>query len=108
MSMETLSSGTGESCFTDPDGIRASVRDHERWARADRISAENCAVARLLVSSDFPSFALKPLHLIRGITRRGRRNLWHSAEFTSMGSTLPAARLDVSLTDVGSLGRAEG
>jgi hypothetical protein len=84
MSMETLSSGTGEFRFTDPDVIRAWTRDHKR--------------------RDF-------LGLIRGIIRQGRRNLSYCAKFTLMESTLLAAagavaRIDVDRTIIG--GTAEG
>lgn len=84
MSMETLSSGTGELRFTDPDVIRAWMRDHKR--------------------RDF-------VGLIQQIIRQGRRNLRYCAKFTSMESTLVAAagavsRIDVARVIIG--GTAEG
>jgi hypothetical protein len=78
MSMETLSSGTGEFRFTGPDVIRAWTRDHKR--------------------RDF-------VGLIREIIPRGRWNLWPCAKFTLVESTPLAAstvsRIDVDRTIIG-------
>lgn len=84
MSMETLSSGTGEFRLSDPGVIRAWTRDHKR--------------------RDF-------VGLIRGFIREGQRNLWYRAKFTLMESTLLAAAGAVSGIDVDQIiigGTAEG
>jgi len=109
--METLSSGTGEFRFTDPDVIRAWMRDHKRRDFVDKTFTEADAAARFVqdggyVSFDFSSFTCGPLDLIREIIRQGRRNLWYCAKFTLMESTLLAAagavsRIDVDRTIIG-------
>jgi acyl CoA:acetate/3-ketoacid CoA transferase alpha subunit len=110
--METLASGVGEFRFTDPDVIRAWMRDHKRRDFVDKTSTEADAVARFVkdgdyVSFDFSSFTRGPLGLIREIIRQGRRNLWYCAKFTLMESTLLAAAGAVSRIDVGFMGLGE-
>src|SRR6266446_2524942 len=109
MSMETLSSGTGEFRFTDPDVIRAWMRDHKRRDFVDKTCSESDAVSRLVtdgdyISFDFSSFTRGPLGLIREIIRQRRRNLWYCAKFTLMESTLLAAAGALARIDVGFMG----
>src|SRR5437867_2408152 len=106
MSMDILSSGTGEFRFTDPDVIRAWMRDHKRRDFVDKTCSETDAVSRFVkdgayISFDFSSFTRGPLGLIREIIRQGRRNLWYCAKFTLMESTLLAAAGAVARIDVG-------
>ena len=107
--METLHEGAGEFRFTDPDAVRAWMRDHKRREFVDKTLTEADAVRRSVadgdyVSFDFSSFTRGPLALIREIIRQGRRDLWYCAKFTLMESTLLAAAGAVSRIDVGFMG----
>jgi len=107
--MEYLHEGAGEFRFTDPDTVRAWMRDHKRREFVDKTLTEAEAVRRLVadgdyVSFDFSSFTRGPLALIREIIRQGRRDLWYCAKFTLMESTLLAAAGAVSRIDVGFMG----
>ena len=107
--METLQEGAGEFRFTDPDAVRAWMRDHKRREFVDKTLTEADAVRRSVadgdyVSFDFSSFTRGPLALIREIIRQGRRDLWYCAKFTLMESTLLAAAGAVSRIDVGFMG----
>jgi glutaconate CoA-transferase subunit A len=110
--MRTLASGVGEYRFTDPDVVRAWMRDHKRREFVDKTVPEAEAVRRLVadgdyVSFDFSSFTRGPLGLIREIIRQGRRDLWYCAKFTLMESTLLVAGGCVSRIDVGFMGLGE-
>ncbi|MBI3029202.1 MAG: CoA transferase subunit A [candidate division NC10 bacterium] len=107
--METLHEGAGELRFTDPDAVRAWMRDHKRREFVDKTLSDADAVRRFVadgdyVSFDFSSFTRGPLALIREIIRQGRRDLWYCAKFTLMESTLLAAAGAVSRIDVGFMG----
>ena len=107
--METLYEGVGEFRFTDPDAVRAWMRDHKRREFVDKTLSEAEAVRRLVadgdyISFDFSSFTRGPLMLVREIIRQGRRDLWYCAKFTLMESTLLAAAGAVSRIDVGFMG----
>jgi acyl CoA:acetate/3-ketoacid CoA transferase alpha subunit len=107
--METLHEGAGEFRFTDPDAVRAWMRDHKRREFVDKTLSDAEAVRRSVadgdyVSFDFSSFTRGPLALIREIIRQGRRDLWYCAKFTLMESTLLAAAGAVSRIDVGFMG----
>ena len=107
--METLQEGAGEFRFTDPDAVRAWMRDHKRREFVDKTLADAEAVRRFVadgdyVSFDFSSFTRGPLALIREIIRQGRRDLWYCAKFTLMESTLLAAAGALSRIDVGFMG----
>ena len=107
--METLQEGAGEFRFTDPDAVRAWMRDHKRREFVDKTLSDADAVRRYVadgdyVSFDFSSFTRGPLALIREIIRQGRRDLWYCAKFTLMESTLLAAAGAVSRIDVGFMG----
>ena len=107
--METLHEGVGEFRFTDPDAVRAWMRDHKRREFVDKTLSDAEAVRRSVadgdyVSFDFSSFTRGPLALIREIIRQGRRDLWYCAKFTLMESTLLAAAGAVSRIDVGFMG----
>ncbi len=107
--METLHEGAGEFRFTDPDAVRAWMRDHKRREFVDKTLTEADAVRRSVadgdyISFDFSSFTRGPLALIREIIRQGRRDLWYCAKFTLMESTLLAAAGAVSRIDVGFMG----
>ena len=78
--MKTLYEGVGEFRFTDPDEIRAWMRDHKRREFVDKTVSEAEAVSRFVsdgdyISFDFSSFTRGPLALIREIIRQGRRDL---------------------------------
>ena len=107
--METLQEGAGEFRFTDPDTVRAWMRDHKRREFVDKTLTEAEAGRRFVadgdyVSFDFSSFTRGPLALIREIIRQGRRDLWYCAKFTLMESTLLAAAGALSRIDVGFMG----
>ena len=107
--METLYEGVGEFRFTDPDAVRAWMRDHKRREFVDKTLSDAEAVRRFVadgdyVSFDFSSFTRGPLMLVREIIRQGRRDLWYCAKFTLMESTLLAAAGAVSRIDVGFMG----
>lgn len=110
--MNTLASGVGEYRFTDPDVVRAWVRDRKRRDFVDKTLSEAEAAARFVadgdyVSFDFSSFTRGPLALIREIIRQGRRELWYCAKFTLMESTLLVAAGACSRIDVGFMGLGE-
>jgi acyl CoA:acetate/3-ketoacid CoA transferase alpha subunit len=107
--MEYLHEGAGEFRFTDPDTVRAWMRDHKRREFVDKTLTEAEAVRGLVadgdyVSFDFSSFTRGPLALIREIIRQGRRDLWYCAKFTLMESTLLVAAGAVSRIDAGFMG----
>lgn len=107
--METLYEGVGEFRFTDPDAVRAWMRDHKRREFVDKTLSDAEAVRRFVadgdyISFDFSSFTRGPLMLVREIIRQGRRDLWYCAKFTLMESTLLAAAGAVSRIDVGFMG----
>ncbi|MBI2553393.1 MAG: CoA transferase subunit A [Candidatus Rokubacteria bacterium] len=107
--METLYEGVGEFRFTDPDAVRAWMRDHKRREFVDKTLSEAEAVRRLVadgdyISFDFSSFTRGPLALVREIIRQGRRDLWYCAKFTLMESTLLAAAGACARIDVGFMG----
>jgi len=110
--MEVLSSGVGEFRFTDPDAIRAWMRDMKRRDFVDKTLAPAEAVRRFVadgdyVSFDFSSYTRGPLGLIREIIRQGRRDLWYCAKFTLMESALLVAAGACSRIDVGFMGLGE-
>jgi acyl CoA:acetate/3-ketoacid CoA transferase alpha subunit len=107
--MEIIAAGAGEFRFTDPDQIRAWMRDHKSRQFADKTVSEAEAVQRFVsdgdyISFDFSSFTRGPLSLIREIIRQGRKDIWYCAKFTLMESTLLAAAGACSRIDVGFMG----
>lgn len=110
--MEALAAGVGEFRFTDPDSIRAWMRDRKRREFADKTVTAAEAVRRFVadgdyVSFDFSSYTRGPLVLIREIIRQRRRDLWYCAKFTLVESTLLVAAGACSRIDVGFLGLGE-
>jgi acyl CoA:acetate/3-ketoacid CoA transferase alpha subunit len=107
--IEVLAAGVGEYRLTDPDTLRAWMRDHKRRELVDKTTTAQEAVGRLVadgdyVSFDFSSYTRGPLVLIREIARQRRRNLWYCAKFTLMESTLLVAAGAVTRIDVGFMG----
>jgi len=107
--IEVLTAGVGEYRLQDPDVVRAWMRDHKRRDFADKTTTAREAVSRLVadgdyVSFDFSSFTRGPLVLVREIIRQRRRNLWYSAKFTLMESTLLVAAGACTKIDVGFMG----
>ena len=110
--MEVLSAGLGEFRFTEPDAIRAWMRDRKRRDFIDKTLTAGEAVHRFVadgdyVSFDFSSYTRGPLGLIREIIRQRRRDLWYCAKFTLMESTLLVAAGACSRIDVGFMGLGE-
>lgn len=104
-----LAEGVGEFRLTDPDTLRAWMRDHKRREFVDKTATAREAVARLVadgdyVSFDFSSYTRGPQILIREIIRQRRRDLWYCAKFTLMESTLLVAAGCCSRIDVGFMG----
>src|SRR2546428_9612236 len=107
--MNVIAAGAGEFRFTDPDEIRAWMRDHKSRRFVDKTVSEAEAVRRFVsdgdyVSFDFSSFTRGPLSLIREIIRQRRRDIWYCAKFTLLESTLLVAAGAGSRIDVGFLG----
>jgi len=107
--IEVLTAGVGEYRLQDPDVVRAWMRDHKRRDFADKTTTAREAVSRLVadgdyVSFDFSSFTRGPLVLVREIIRQRRRNLWYSAKFTLMESTLLVTAGACTKIDVGFMG----
>lgn len=107
-----LAEGEGEFRFTDPDALRAWMRDRKRREFVDKTTTARDAVARLVadgdyVSFDFSSYTRGPQILIREIIRQRRRDLWYCAKFTLMESTLLVAAGCCSRIDVGFMGLGE-
>lgn len=107
--MKLLFEGIGEYRLTDPDEIRAHMRDAKRRDFVDKTMTEREAVERFVedggyVSFDFSSFTRGPLCLIREIIRQRRRHLWYCAKFTLMESTLLVASGCADRIDVGFMG----
>ena len=110
--MEVLSAGLGEFRFTEPDAIRAWMRDRKRRDFVDKTLTMVEAVRRFVadgdyVSFDFSSYTRGPLGLIREIIRQRRRDLWYCAKFTLMESALLVAAGACSRIDVGFMGLGE-
>jgi glutaconate CoA-transferase, subunit A len=107
--MNVIAAGAGEFRFTDPDEIRAWMRDHKSRQFVDKTVSEAEAVRRFVsdgdyVSFDFSSFTRGPLSLIREIIRQRRRDIWYCAKFTLLESTLLVAAGACSRIDVGFMG----
>ena len=107
--MNVIAAGAGEFRFTDPDEIRAWMRDHKSRRFVDKTVSEAEAVRRYVsdgdyVSFDFSSFTRGPLSLIREIIRQRRRDIWYCAKFTLLESTLLVAAGACSRIDVGFMG----
>ncbi len=107
--MRIIAAGAGEFRFTDPDEIRAWMRDHKGRRFVDKTVSEAEAVRRFVadgdyVSFDFSSFTRGPLSLIREIIRQRRRDIWYCAKFTLMESALLVAAGACSRIDVGFMG----
>lgn len=110
--MDVLAQGVGDFRFTEPDAIRAWMRERKRREFVDKTLAAAEAVRRFVadgdyVSFDFSSFTRGPLVLIREIIRQQRRDLWYCAKFTLMESTLLVAAGCCSRIDVGFMGLGE-
>ncbi len=110
--MNLIESGIGEFRFVDPDEIRGWMRDEKRRDLVDKTMTEQEAVARFVhdgdyISFDFSSFTRGPLSLIREIIRQRKRDLWYSAKFTLMESTLLVGAGLCSRIDVGFMGLGE-
>ncbi len=107
--MSVLFSGQGSIRFTDPDDMRAWVRDHKRRDFVDKTMTAQEAVAKFVrdgdyVSFDFSSFTRGPLVLVREIIRQRRRRLWYAAKFTLIETTLFVASGCLEHIDVGFMG----
>jgi acyl CoA:acetate/3-ketoacid CoA transferase alpha subunit len=107
--IRVIDQGTGAFRFTDPDEIRAWMRDRKSRQFADKTMSEAEAVGRFVadgdyVSFDFSSFTRGPLSLIREIIRQRRRDIWYCAKFTLMESSLLVAADACSRIDVGFMG----
>lgn len=107
--MNVICSGSGEYRLTDPDEMRAWMRDEKTRDFVDKTMTEQEAVARFVhdgdyVSFDFSSFTRGPLCLIREIIRQRKKNLWYCAKFTLIETTLLVAGGCLEHIDVGFMG----
>ena len=107
--MDVLLSGAGEFRVDDPDAVREHMRDRKARAMVNKVMEAAEAVRRFVadgdyVSFDFSSFTRGPACLIREIIRQRRRDLWYSAKFTLMESTLLAAGGCLRGLDAGFMG----
>lgn len=107
-----LAEGVGEFRLTDPDVLRAWMRDRKRREFVDKTTTARDAVARLVadgdyVSFDFSSYTRGPQILVREIIRQRRKDLWYCAKFTLMESTLLVGAGCCSRIDVGFMGLGE-
>src|SRR5574341_1563968 len=107
--MDVLLSGQGEFRVDDPDAVREHMRDRKARTLTDKVMDEAEAVRRFVadgdyVSFDFSTFTRGPVSLVREIIRQRRRDLWYSAKFTLMESTLLAAGGCLRGMDVGFMG----
>ncbi len=107
--MSVLFSGKGKIRFTDPDDMRAWVRDHKKRDFVDKTMPAQEAVSKFVhdgdyLSFDFSSFTRGPLVLVREIIRQRRRNLWYAAKFTLIETTLFIAAGCLEHIDVGFMG----
>src|SRR5574341_1840914 len=107
--MDVLLSGVGEFKVDDPDAVREHMRDRKARALANKVVDAAEAVRRFVadgdyVSFDFSSFTRGPAVMIREIIRQRKMDLWYSAKFTLMESTLLAAGGCLRGLDVGFMG----
>ena len=107
--MDVLLAGVGEFRVDDPDAVREHMRDRKARALVDKVMDAGEAVRRFVadgdyVSFDFSSFTRGPAVMIREIIRQRRKDLWYSAKFTLMESTLLAAGGCLRGMDVGFMG----
>ena len=110
--LRLLAEGEGDFRLSDPDDLRAWMRDRKRREFVDKTATAREAVARLVadgdyISFDFSSYTRGPQILIREIIRQRRKDLWYCAKFTLMESTLLVAAGCCSRIDVGFLGLGE-
>lgn len=107
--MDVLLSGAGEFRVDDPDAVREHMRDRKARTMVNKVMDAAEAVARFVadgdyVSFDFSSFTRGPACMIREIIRQRRVDLWYSAKFTLMESTLLAAGGCLRGLDAGFMG----
>jgi acyl CoA:acetate/3-ketoacid CoA transferase alpha subunit len=107
--MDVLLSGAGEFRVDDPDTVREHMRDRKARAMVHKVMDAAEAVRRFVadgdyVSFDFSSFTRGPAIMIREIIRQRRKDLWYSAKFTLMESTLLAAGGCLRGVDAGFMG----
>jgi acyl CoA:acetate/3-ketoacid CoA transferase alpha subunit len=107
--MDVLLSGAGEFRVDHPDAVREHMRDRKARAMVNKVMDAAEAVRRFVVdgdyvSFDFSSFTRGPACLIREIIRQRKKDLWYSAKFTLMESTLLAAGGCLRGLDAGFMG----
>ena len=107
--MDVLLSGGGEFRVDDPDAVREHMRDRKARTMVNKVMDAAEAVRRFVadgdyVSFDFSSFTRGPACMIREIIRQRRKDLWYSAKFTLMESTLLAAGGCLRGLDAGFMG----
>jgi acyl CoA:acetate/3-ketoacid CoA transferase alpha subunit len=107
--MEVLESGEGRIYFQDPDDVRAWMRNHKDRGFFDKTMTEKEAVEKFVDDGDYISYDLSsmvrgPISLEREIVRQKKKDLWLSAKFTFLDTTLLVGGGCVSKIDIGFAG----
>jgi glutaconate CoA-transferase subunit A len=107
--MEVLESGTGDVKLSDPDEVRAWMRDKKSRALIDKVMTEQDAVNKFVhdgyyLSYDLSSMVRGPSSLEREIVRQKKKNLWLALKFTLLDSTILVAGGCVEKMDIGFAG----
>lgn len=108
-SVNVVESGRGEFKFSDPDDVRAWMRDKKSRAQTDKVMTHRDAVKKFIrdgdyVSFDLSSFVRGPTSLEREIIRQRKKQLWLCTKFIHIDSTLLVAGGCVDRIDVGYVG----
>ena len=85
--MRILEEGKADYLKVDPDGYRASVRDHKPHQMVSKMMTHKEAVERFVRDGDYLAydcnyFQRGPSSLIREIVRQRKKNLWLCGKFT--------------------------
>jgi acyl CoA:acetate/3-ketoacid CoA transferase alpha subunit len=107
--MNVLDSGIGEVLLRDVDEIRTWMCENKPREFKDKLMDEHDAIKKFVADGDYLSYDLSsmvrgPMSLEREIVRQRKKNLWISAKFTLLDTTVLVGGGCVSKIDVGFAG----
>jgi len=107
--MDVLEQGNADTYIQDVDDIREWMRDNKTRALVDKVMDEHEAVHKFVHDGDYLSYDLSsmvrgPMSLEREIIRQGIKDLWLSAKFTLLETTILIAGGACNKIDVGFIG----
>ncbi len=107
--MRILEEGKTDYLKVDPDGYRASVRDHKPHQMVSKLMTHKEAVVRFVRDGDYLAydcnyFQRGPSSLIREIIRQRKKNLWLCGKFTYVACALLVEAGCADRIDIGFIG----